>query len=112
MHHESSKYESTNEFAQQWLAYRAQTVGAHECVLYPKLLIELGDLYDKCVLDLGCGEGSFLQVLAEQFPSRLVGIEINAKLIEEAKSKFPSFSPVETDFVCLFLILSDSSLET
>jgi len=64
---------------------------------YETLLSITGDLAGKSMLDFGCGKGDFYGFLKERkcLPS-YCGLDVNAKLIALAKSKYP-----EAEFIAL-----------
>lgn len=45
----------------------------------------LGDLVEKSILDLGCGEGSYTREFKKKGAARVVGMDISEKLIELAR---------------------------
>lgn len=45
----------------------------------------LGDTKGKSVLDVGCGAGKFCQLALEKGASRVVGIDLSPKMIEESR---------------------------
>ena len=50
--------------------------------------IELcGDITDKDVLDLGCGEGYCSRLLAQKKPSSIVAVDISEEMIKRAKER-------------------------
>lgn len=55
----------------------------HKNTLNPKILELLGDVQDKTILDLGCGNGYFSRMLAEK-GANITGIDISSDLIEIA----------------------------
>ena len=55
-------------------------------VILPGTLALLGDVTDRRVLDVACGEGSFASVLASQ-RARVVGVDAAASLIAAAQSR-------------------------
>ncbi|MFN3604934.1 MAG: class I SAM-dependent methyltransferase [Leptonema sp. (in: bacteria)] len=56
----------------------------HKEVIVPNLLKKLGEIKNKKILDLGCGQGFFCRILAK-YHAQVVGIDLSKKLIELAK---------------------------
>jgi predicted RNA methylase len=60
------------------------------------LLVELiGDVKDKAVLDLGCGEGIYARKIKAMGAKTVVGVDISSEMIElanAAEKKMPSAS--------------------
>ena len=47
----------------------------------------LGDLKEKSILDLACGEGHYTRKFAEQGAKRVVGVDLSKKMVELAKKE-------------------------
>jgi len=77
----------------------------HKHVINPTLLNLLGDVKDKAVLDVACGEGHFSRKLAEQAKGdiQITGIDASKKLIDIAQKKNEPFSH------CIRFLLGDAS---
>lgn len=58
----------------------------HEKVVYPNLLRLLGEVKGKKILDLACGQGQFIRMLA-QAGANLIGVDLGKELIEIAEKK-------------------------
>jgi ubiquinone/menaquinone biosynthesis C-methylase UbiE len=56
----------------------------HEKVVYPNVMRLLGDVKDKHVLDLACGQGQFSRKLAEA-SAKVIGIDVGKELIAIAE---------------------------
>jgi ubiquinone/menaquinone biosynthesis C-methylase UbiE len=52
-------------------------------------LVREGDLARKRVLDIGCGTGAALAVLAEQFECTVAGVDPSTGMLEQARRKLP-----------------------
>ncbi len=52
---------------------------------YPAVIKELGELRDKRVLDIGCGDGLFDRKLAKEYGASVVGYDISPNLIAKAQ---------------------------
>lgn len=56
-----------------------------------KTLEFLPDLAGKVILDVGCGTGQLLEIVANQFPTtKLTGIDISPEMLAIAKSRVPA----------------------
>ena len=99
-----SRPEATNNFADRWLKDREASADAHTEMLWPNVLdLEFPELaglpeevVDLCrnrrILDVGCGEGSFLRMVAERGYQNLTGFDVNKILIQAASEKLPEGS--------------------
>ena len=56
----------------------------HEKVVYPNLMRLLGEIKDKHVLDLACGQGQFAQRLAKE-GAKVIGVDLGKELITIAE---------------------------
>ncbi len=66
-------------------------------VIEPNLVRILGDINQKNVLDIGCGQGYFSRLLAEM-GANVTGLDISPELIEKAKERsqvFPKNNPIK-----------------
>lgn len=50
------------------------------------------------ILDIGCGNGTYLEYLHNQGFRRLLGIDVSSVMIEEAKKKVPTYMVLLKDF--------------
>ena len=65
----------------------AETSRLLEVLALPKMAKLLKEYGGKSVLDIGCGEGGYIQKLAERFPdTHFTGIEISPEVAETARS--------------------------
>ncbi|MEN8265260.1 MAG: class I SAM-dependent methyltransferase [Nitrospirota bacterium] len=72
---------------------RADAVGWSEKgqLLRYQEMLHVGDIHNSKVLDFGCGKGDFYRFLNErEIPVTYTGFDINEKLIDLAKKKFPN----------------------
>lgn len=95
-HRNAQAYDS---HAKEWNASMDSNI-AHIYLEKPamKKLIP-GDLENKSILCIGVGAGDELSDLIKQNPRRIVGIDISEKLLEIAKSKFPSIEVEKMDMM-------------
>ena len=105
------RFESTPSFAEQWLRFRSMTRSAHDLLLFPILIKELGPLQNRRVLDAGCGDGSFMEILAGQQPSELLGLEVNAPLVDVANTKLKEGGRVHVQDVTAVWNLPTASVD-
>ena len=78
-----------------------------------KVLVQIGELNDKRILDFGCGVGDFLEWINNLgIDVDYTGIDISKKMVEKAKEKFPKghfyqknifTSPLDKNFDYIFL---------
>lgn len=57
-----------------------------------QILSEIGDLNNKTILDVGCGQGDFYNFLVKNKGIKIkkyLGIDVNPLMIERAKKKYP-----------------------
>jgi predicted TPR repeat methyltransferase len=77
-----------SEFADEFAAHsESSPYNAH--YERPAMLDLLGDPRGKSILDLGCGAGPLLRILAERGARRLVGIESSRRLAEIGRTRVP-----------------------
>jgi SAM-dependent methyltransferase len=89
---ENAEIAAWDSNAEAW-AERVRTGTDHNRVhlLDPAMLDVLGDIDGKRILDLGCGEGRFSRILAQQGAS-LTGVDLSSRMIDlarEAEAKEP-----------------------
>lgn len=73
-----------NALGDEWFKL-AQTGESRNCFIMPNMLKFMGDVNNKVILDLGCGEGGYSRELAKK-GATLVSIDCSAKAIEYATS--------------------------
>lgn len=56
-------------------------------VLFPSLLYYLGNIKNKKVLDLGCGEGHLTRTIKRKSKATVVGVDISKEMIKLAKKE-------------------------
>ncbi|WP_058270942.1 class I SAM-dependent methyltransferase [Olsenella massiliensis] len=87
---EQYKRLSIREFTKAAKAYETDHAGIYEMCRddYPPMLAELEtDPFDN-VLDVGCGTGPVIELLAKKYPEKhFVGLDITPAMIEAARSK-------------------------
>lgn len=75
--------------AQSWQTAMATNKG-HKYLEKPAMDRELPDTFiDKSVLCIGVGSGDELQAIVKRKPVKIIGIDISAKLLDIARSRFP-----------------------
>jgi ubiquinone/menaquinone biosynthesis C-methylase UbiE len=78
-----------DNYAEKWAKHmRSGKNLMHEYLEKPAMYDLLGDLTGKTVLCVGCGSGEECEALRRRGAARVVGIDISAGLIEEAKKAF------------------------
>lgn len=110
---DATRIEASRDFALFWLAYRNQSSGPLEKLLYPSILSQIGELDEKTVLDAGCGDGSFLNLISTaKDGTRLIGCDINATLLETARNRLLKGTEfIEVDVANGLEMISDSSID-
>lgn len=83
MKHDSSTI-AWNAMGDEWFRL-AQTGEARNCFIMPNMLGFMGDVRDRDILDLGCGEGGYSRALARK-GARLVSADCSKRAIEIASS--------------------------
>jgi ubiquinone/menaquinone biosynthesis C-methylase UbiE len=73
-------------------------------------LIEVIDLRDKEVADIGCGTGRHWQKIYSKNPSNLIGFDISGSMLGQLKSKFP-FALTQKTTDNLLTSIPDSSID-
>src|SRR5437879_5285976 len=69
---------------------------SHECAINQIIKAHLGDIPHYKVLDLGVGDGAFLQKLREFIPeSTFTGIDVSSEMLKYAKATLP-LTTIET----------------
>jgi len=72
------------ELADQY-ANRREQFNETDAVFVKEL--EIIGVKDKAVLDLGCGDGRHARLIKEMGASHVVGVDVNERMVELAKSK-------------------------
>ena len=73
-----------NAMGDEWFEL-AQTGESRICFIMPNMLRFLGDVKDRTILDLGCGEGGYSRELTKR-GARLVAVDCSKRAIEYAAS--------------------------
>jgi SAM-dependent methyltransferase len=73
--------------AKRWA--RVQPTLLSDFTARPRVLAQLGDLTDRRVLDLGCGEGYVSRMLVDAGASFVHGVDLSAEMIQLAQSARP-----------------------
>ena len=68
----------------------------HREIIFPGLKLILGNIQDKKILDLACGQGAFSRFL-HRTGAEVTGIDLAPSLIEQAKK----MGPKEIDYFCM-----------
>jgi len=76
---------SWDGIADEWVLH-ADANDYRNHYLLPRMLAMLGEIADKAVLDLGCGEGGYARELARR-GARVTGVDGSARLIEVARQR-------------------------
>jgi predicted TPR repeat methyltransferase len=77
-----------DEVLEAYLAHRHSDVSSPNVVMEePAFLGELGDVSGRRVLDLGCGDGTFAQVVLDAPGSSYLGIDGSAKMVARARER-------------------------
>ena len=84
MSNKTSVYDKEN-FFELYQKLRSNPISLNEIVEKPTMLSLLPDLQGKKLLDLGCGTGGHLQLYLENNAESVVGIDLSAKMLEQAE---------------------------
>src|SRR5213594_1197728 len=76
---------SWNAIADEWIAH-ADTNDYRNHYLMPRMLAMLGDVRERRVLDLGCGEGGYARELHRR-GAHVTGVDGSERLIEVARER-------------------------
>lgn len=69
-----------------------------EFIRLPMFLRLVGDIKNKSVADFGCGDGFFTRILAQNFPTEVVGIDYSEPMIKKAIEK-ENANPLEIKYL-------------
>ncbi len=72
-------------FFELYKNHRSESVNRNNLIENPIMKSLLPNLTDKCVLDLGCGDGKFDRFLIENGARCVVGVDISKNMIADAK---------------------------
>lgn len=82
---EDSSTKSWDQIAEDWVTH-ADSNDYRNVFLIPQTLALLGDVAEKRILDVGCGEGGYARILASK-GAQVTGIDGSARLIDIAKRR-------------------------
>jgi ubiquinone/menaquinone biosynthesis C-methylase UbiE len=94
---EDSSTRSWNAIADDWVSH-ADANDYRNYFLMPRMLELLGDVHDRRILDLGCGEGGYARELARN-GALVVGVDGSERLIEIARERTKAES-LRIEFIC------------
>jgi ubiquinone/menaquinone biosynthesis C-methylase UbiE len=80
------KEDSRRKFDQMASDYESSSYGSLSKELYEKAVLKVGQFVHKSVLDLGCGNGIFLEKL-KRYGSELYGADISPEMIKYARKR-------------------------
>jgi ubiquinone/menaquinone biosynthesis C-methylase UbiE len=98
MAHEKDFYEDET-ILQDYLAFRHSPESPNEAIEKPAFLELLGDVQDKTILDLGCGDAKFGLELLEAGCASYTGVEPSTKMLELAKQHLGTKGSLEQSTV-------------
>ncbi|MGF7452762.1 class I SAM-dependent methyltransferase [Pasteurella bettyae] len=79
-------------FFELYQKLRSNPISLNEIVEKPTMLSLLPDLAGKTLLDMGCGTGGHLQCYLQKGAMRVVGIDLSAKMLQQAELNLTKFS--------------------
>src|SRR6185369_10278792 len=82
---DDSSMRSWDAIADDWVMH-ADSSDYQNVFLVPRMLQMLGDVSERRVLDLGCGEGRYSRELARR-GARVIGVDGSARLVEVARER-------------------------
>jgi len=80
----------------------------HDQNILNKIVNEINPKEDDCLIEIGPGFGALTEKLVARNPN-LIAVEIDKRVIEELKSRFPSINLIQKDFLELDLNEIDKS---
>ncbi len=84
-HRDDTSTRCWDAIADDWVAH-ADTNDYRNYYLMPRMLALLGDVADRAVLDLGCGEGGYSRELTRR-GARVTGVDASKRLIDIARQR-------------------------
>ncbi|MCA0173172.1 class I SAM-dependent DNA methyltransferase [Bacillus sp. RAR_GA_16] len=87
MEYAGSTVYDDHAFYKQYMARRHREESPNKVIEYPAFMTLLGDVHDKTILDLGCGDASLGEALIQQGCERYVGLDGSQNMIEQATIK-------------------------
>ena len=84
------KEKTKKTFDKQAKMYDATYYGKHASKLYTEVIARVKGLNCNNVLDVGCGTGNILSLLAEEDNLKLFGMDFSQAMLEKAKEKLKS----------------------
>ncbi|MFD0966835.1 class I SAM-dependent DNA methyltransferase [Seminibacterium arietis] len=94
-------------FFQLYQKMRSNPQSLNEVVEKPTMLSLLPNLSDKKLLDLGCGCGEHLQLYLQQQAKFVVGIDLSAEMLKQAKQDLHKFCGIKTKFALYEMPMED-----
>lgn len=92
------------KLSQEWFDYQAKVYDETDTILYSKYgKISCQDIFDhlkgkafESLLDIGCGTGFLIDMLAKEHPAKYVGLDLSPEMVKQASDKeIPSATFVE-----------------
>lgn len=74
-----------HDFFNRYKEVRLNPTSYNEMIEVPRIKELLPNLYNKTILDIGCGMGQLVQYMLEQSPIQITGIDISSNMIQKAK---------------------------
>lgn len=81
-----SKFESTPEFAAEWLEYKRLADATHDAIILPGIQSKVFGSADEILCDIGCGDGEFTRKIAYGKWLKVYGLDINETLLTIARN--------------------------
>lgn len=90
-----------HDFFNRYKEIRLNPTSYNEMIEVPRIKELLPNLYNKTILDIGCGMGQLVQYMLEQSPIQITGIDISSNMIQEAKENIQNqhVTFLNTDFM-------------
>lgn len=57
--------------------------------MYPEIVRQVMQISGETILDIGCGNGNIIKMLAGQRPGRYYGVDLSSEMIKEAEKRVP-----------------------
>src|ERR1035437_5281845 len=85
------KDDARKTFDKMATKYENHYYGSQSRILYKKVKLQIKKFKNEFILDIGCGTGSFLEILKE-YKSRLYGADISPEMIKNTQERIANYA--------------------